>query len=484
MCNYKNLFTAVLVLSLTLMSGCGSSDDESVSETATNTVASSQIAAPAFSAANSLGVDGNNSGVNDDLSKSKGIDQDVIVKLVPSPGQENVDTSTKIEAVFSIPLDPSSVQKNNVKLVYLSSKTNDHVKGVISYNEETKTVTYTPDDPLKPGVYEVEIKSLKPTKENKAIYIKEIKYRFLVGGELEESDPTPTVTLLSSESNQTIVYNHITLEVNTTNTASLSAVNQTLVAEQNRTIKIKGVDNNGTYYLYNLPLLQGSNEINITATSEDNVSLSTLISLTSEANGTAPIGMRAGSYEGIGSLQTTVEVGTLLNVGEYLFDSNGDGVIDEIHTAADSNFTVNYTEEGRYKPRVTIRTTDNQLYSSRDFALSLDVKMTEEQKDPTGAEPVDVAKAFVKALIDDDRATVEKLLGNDPKLIDFIYSDPRVTENAKWYYSHIISWEQSYFQSSAATVKIHIKTETEEIEGAFNLMRIDGKKMWLIDALY
>ena len=304
----------------------------------------------------------------------------------------------------------------------------------------------------------------------------------------------PSFSILSPEDNATLLYSYITLEVNTSRTAHLSAINQSLVQEQNRTIKIKGVDNNGTYYLYNLPLLQGNNEINITATSEDNVSLSTLINLTSEANGTAPIGMRAGSYEGIGSLQTTVEVGTLLNVGEYLFDSNGDGIIDEIHAAADSNFTVNYTEEGRYKPRVTIRTTDNLLYSSGDFALSLDVKATAEQKDPKGAEPIDVAKAFVQAIVENDRRNVENWLMHSTKWTEMLYSNDKrrkeMIEKLKNIDSN--SWGQVYHENGAATVTatIYDSDMQQEFPIGFeltpvgNVYEVPRGRFWVIQAFY
>lgn len=38
----------------------------------------------------------------DDLSKSKGTDQNVIVQLVPSPVQEDVSRTAKIEATFAV----------------------------------------------------------------------------------------------------------------------------------------------------------------------------------------------------------------------------------------------------------------------------------------------------------------------------------------------------------------------------------------------
>ncbi|MEA2092226.1 MAG: hypothetical protein U9O83_07675 [Campylobacterota bacterium] len=166
--------------------------------------------------------------------------------------------------------------------------------------------------------------------------------------------------------------------------------------------------------------------------------------------------MRANKYEGIQSLQTTVEVGTLLKAQEYLFDDNGDGVIDQTNT--EGNFTVNYTKEGRYKPRMTIRTQQNLLYSSGSYALSLDVKADENQTDPVGAQPVDVAKEFVRALIADDREMIEKLTMKSNHLLDFIFKDEQVREIAIQRAKLIEpnSWKQIYHPSGAVTVNAKI----------------------------
>ncbi len=302
----------------------------------------------------------------------------------------------------------------------------------------------------------------------------------------EESDQPSSFTLLSPEKNATLAYDHVTLEVKAADMRSLSAVNQSLVTEQNRTINITGVDNNGTYYLYNLPLIQGKNEINITTISEANVSLSSIINLTSEANGSAPIGMRAGSYTGIGSLETIVEAGTHLHVKEYLFDSNGDGIINE--TLADGNFSVNYMQEGRYRPRVTVRTADNVLYSSDDFSLSLDVKADANQSDPKGAEPIDEAKSYVQAIIDNDRESVERFFGNNERLINYIYANPKVQPFLAKTYKNITSWEQTYHNSGYASVKIMIDVNGTEYGGGFEMVTINPQiktgRQWIIRFFY
>lgn len=115
-----------------------------------------------------------------DLTKSKGTDQAIIEKLSPLPSQTDVWNNVKIGSTFNVPLDPSSIQKYNVKLVYLSSKTNEYIAGKLSYIATSNQIVFTPSTELEEGVYEVEIKSLKPIKVHKDKQIKEIKYRFYI----------------------------------------------------------------------------------------------------------------------------------------------------------------------------------------------------------------------------------------------------------------------------------------------------------------
>jgi len=296
-------------------------------------------------------------------------------------------------------------------------------------------------------------------------------------------EATPAFELLSPKNH--VEYAYVTLEINATDTQTLTAVNTTLSSEQNRTLRINGVKNGALYYLYNLPLLQGNNDINLTAVNGAKT-VSSIITLTSDANGSAPIAMRAEAHEGVQSLSTPVQTATLLDASQYLFDTDGDGVIDT--TKNDDNITINLTKEGRYRPRVTIRTAKNVLYSSNDFTLSLDVKADAAQKDPAGAQPVDVAKEFVKALIDNDRSIIERLLGYNQKFINYIYSDPVRLAGAMNYYKHIVTWEQVYHNSSYATVTINIDVGTSQIDGGFEMVLADQQirtgRYWLIRTFY
>lgn len=114
-----------------------------------------------------------------DISQSKGTEQEVIASLSPSKAQVDVWNNAKIEIGFDAPLDTTSIQKHNVKLVHLTSKTNEHISGELVYNPADDQVVFTPASTLKEGVYEVEIKSLKTVKEA-GTHIDAIKYRFYV----------------------------------------------------------------------------------------------------------------------------------------------------------------------------------------------------------------------------------------------------------------------------------------------------------------
>ncbi len=49
----------------------------------------------------------------------------------------------------------------------------------------------------------------------------------------------------------------------------------------------------------------------------------------------------------------------------------------------------------------------------------------------SAAAPIATAKAFVKALINDDRNTVEKLTAHSKNMLNFIYGNPKALQRAK-----------------------------------------------------
>ena len=115
-----------------------------------------------------------------DISKSKGLDQEVIIELYPKPTARDVEKSLTIKAEFAIEIDEKSIQKNNIKLKNLDKKKKKPIiKGDIILTD-SKSLSFTPHKALESGFYEVEIKSLKAIKSEKKKKIKEIKYRFEV----------------------------------------------------------------------------------------------------------------------------------------------------------------------------------------------------------------------------------------------------------------------------------------------------------------
>jgi len=313
---------------------------------------------------------------------------------------------------------------------------------------------------------------------------------------LPASDIVYPTIVLSPETNtslgNTIPYTAITLELNATAVEKLWAINETLAQEQNRMIRVKGYKSEDYYYLYNIPLLKGENEIRLIARSATGVETSKAVTVTSEANTTVPIGMRASRYSDVGSLETEITVGTTLDAVEYLLDSDGDGDIDEIRQ--DGNFSEGYYDEGRYKPRVTIRTSDNLLFSSDYYAMSLDVKASADQKDPAGAEPIDVAKAFVEAIINDDRGEVERFfLYSGSRWVRMLYENDvrRASMREKLKHINASDWKQEYQPSGAATVTttVHDSSTNKDIPIGFELTpaSFDGYKrgrFWLVRAFY
>ena len=128
-----------------------------------------------------------------DITTAKGTDQPVIAQLTPQPGS-SVSVDTAIEAQFGIDLDPASVQTNNVKLRCLSCDDQGVIRGDASYVAGDREVVFSHPEPLNAGIYEVEYKSIKTTKANKDIKIKEIKYRFEVTAFIPDTTP-PVITL-------------------------------------------------------------------------------------------------------------------------------------------------------------------------------------------------------------------------------------------------------------------------------------------------
>lgn len=129
-----------------------------------------------------------------DVNKVKETAQSVIVSLTPTVANMGVDKNVVLKAMFNVALDAKHVQKNNVKLKYITQTKESMIAGEVAYVESEQAVTFTPSKLLEEGYYEVEFKSLKAIKSNKSQQIKEIKYRFYVSGE-DVDTVAPTITL-------------------------------------------------------------------------------------------------------------------------------------------------------------------------------------------------------------------------------------------------------------------------------------------------
>jgi hypothetical protein len=106
---------------------------------------------------------------------------------------------------------------------------------------------------------------------------------------------------------------------------------------------------------------------------------------------------------------------------------------------------------------------------------------------------VDVAKEFVKALIEDDRDTVETLLMSGSKWLKMLYSNDqrRVNMIEKLKNINNNSWEQNYHPSGAATVTATVYDTglNQEIPIGFELTptSFDGiprGHFWFVRAFY
>jgi hypothetical protein len=313
----------------------------------------------------------------------------------------------------------------------------------------------------------------------------------------DTNDTQNIKVVISDIPTQRIKYPYITLKAQSDTNVTLKVLNQTLQQEQNRTIYTKGYKqpNTNEWYFYDIPLVAGENNLLVVASD----SYIKEIHISSDANETLPLRVQSDTYRGIQELKATLKVDTLVDVDEVYWDIDGDGVIDQKvkpTTYQEQNLTIytsslstHYTKEGRYHPRVTLQTKDGLLFSSQDVALSLDVVRDKDQKDPKGAEPMDVAKEFQRAILDDDRAKVEKLVGGNPNLIHLLYDNPHALPLLKDIYSSIKTWdEKKWDMDGRASISYTFEINGTTYGGGMELMvanpQIDTGRNWIVDFIY
>ncbi len=181
------------------------------------------------------------------------------------------------------------------------------------------------------------------------------------GGDFKgDNTTTPTSKIkLLSPSKKSINYSYVTLEVKDNVSDVKAKVNDN---------EYKGIKNGNSFFIYNVALKNGKNEIELIA---NNGKDKLKVNIDSEGKGVPPIGLNIDKREGFEKLDTTIKIQTSLSASKYFLDKDSDGLIDE--TKSDANFDVNYTKEGRYFPRVTVKTSDGTLYTTQKNT-SLDVK--------------------------------------------------------------------------------------------------------------
>ena len=120
-----------------------------------------------------------------DFFKSHKIkNDDIHIKFSPKANETNVSPNVVITARFNEDIDPISVKKNNIIVKKISGKKRKRVHGKLSYDKNTKTISFTPNESLKEGTYRVSFTNLVKIKKyghvHKKFKLKHIRYSFEV----------------------------------------------------------------------------------------------------------------------------------------------------------------------------------------------------------------------------------------------------------------------------------------------------------------
>jgi len=168
------------------------------------------------------------------------------------------------------------------------------------------------------------------------------------GGGGNSNEEKSEIELLSPKTN--VNYSHTTLEINN----NVSDIKTTIDGTE-----YIGIKNTNSFFIYNVPLKAGSNEIQLVA---NNGSEKLTITVNSQAQGIAPIALELDQVKGFGSLTINAKVNSRdLTILNYLLDNNNNGVIDTESSVA--SFQLQYDTIGSYSPKITVRTSDNILYT-------------------------------------------------------------------------------------------------------------------------
>ncbi|MEA2110557.1 MAG: hypothetical protein U9P71_00770 [Campylobacterota bacterium] len=160
-------------------------------------------------------------GQNSKSCHIKGVDQEIITILTPSVSNENVSKFTSIEVVFNVALDPKRIKKNSIKLENISAKKKVKISGNLQYNEIENILRFTPENSLEPGLYSLDIKTLKTLNKKK---VHNISYCFTV---ISDSDNTYEVIIKAIDNigaDVTPIISGTTFSIDENSSAQIGAV--------------------------------------------------------------------------------------------------------------------------------------------------------------------------------------------------------------------------------------------------------------------
>lgn len=163
--------------------------------------------------------------------------------------------------------------------------------------------------------------------------------------------------LSPSSDNESISSKTITLEVDSKNISQVKVKNNSAGDD----ILYQGVENDGVFLVYRIQLIDGQNELEVTATSGAGNSKKKINVI---STGEAEVRLSALTREGYGQANAIFKViYDSASISSYLYDFDIDGLIDT--TIGENQASKTFVGEGFYQARVTIRTTGNLLLTSR-----------------------------------------------------------------------------------------------------------------------
>ncbi|CAA0094738.1 Uncharacterised protein [Halioglobus japonicus] len=176
------------------------------------------------------------------------------------------------------------------------------------------------------------------------------------------------IMLLSPSGPTSIDAGKITMEIANSGFVNLIARNLSAPAAS-EDITREGVDNGDSFFVFDMPLFEGSNSIEIEATAPNNRSASQTVMISSNDPALEVVKLRPTPEMGTAPhrAQLTVAIDPAISADDILVDMDGDGVIDE--TSGPNNpIMATYKDEGSFTPKVTVRTDSNLLISSEEMS--------------------------------------------------------------------------------------------------------------------